>query len=55
MGMRIVEEKEKDAFLIDCKEAESDLQYREEKLAEVYHNFEKNIVLLGATAVEDRL
>jgi hypothetical protein len=40
MGMRVVEENEKDAFLIECKQAESDLQNREEKLAEVYHKFE---------------
>lgn len=38
-----------------CKEAEKDLMNREAKLDEVYSEFEKGIVLIGATAVEDRL
>ena len=28
---------------------------RDEKLAQIYDEFEKGLVLLGATAVEDRL
>lgn len=38
-----------------CKVAEDDLDNRDEKLEAVYSNFEKNLVLIGATAVEDRL
>lgn len=55
MGMKIVEEAEKDEFLSKCKEAEADLMNREAKLDKVYSEFETNIVLIGATAVEDRL
>jgi len=55
MGMKVVEEDEKEQFLAKCKEAEKDLMNREAKLDEVYSDFEKNIVLIGATAVEDRL
>lgn len=55
MGVRIVEESEKSAFLNACAEAEKDLKNREAKLEEVYSEFERGIHLLGATAVEDRL
>ena len=55
MGMKVVEESKKDEFMAKCKEAESDLLNRETKLDKVYSEFEKNIVLIGATAVEDRL
>lgn len=55
MGMKVVEEAEKDEFMAKCKEAESDLVNREAKLDKVYSDFERNIVLIGATAVEDRL
>lgn len=36
-------------------EARTALQQREEKLADVFHYIEKDLILLGATAVEDRL
>nr|KAF6473229.1 putative ATPase phospholipid transporting 11B (putative) [Rousettus aegyptiacus] len=36
-------------------EARTALQQREEKLANVFHFIEKDLILLGATAVEDRL
>ena len=55
MGMKIVEETELQQFLAKCKEAEKDLINRESKLDEIYSEFEKSIVLIGATAVEDRL
>jgi phospholipid-translocating ATPase len=35
-------------------EARTALQQREEKLANVFHFIEKDLILLGATAVEDR-
>ncbi len=53
--MRVVEEQEKDEFLAKCKEAEADLVNREKLLEEIYDAFESKIVLLGATAVEDKL
>jgi|DEB0MinimDraft_12_1074336.scaffolds.fasta_scaffold07560_5 magnesium-transporting ATPase (P-type) len=55
MGMKIVEQEEMRKFLDECAEAEKDLLNREAKLEEVYDIFERNIVLIGATAVEDRL
>lgn len=36
-------------------EARTALQQREEKLADVFQFIEKDLILLGATAVEDRL
>lgn len=55
MGMKVVEEKEKNKFLEECALAEKDLKNREALLDKVYDDFERNIVLMGATAVEDRL
>jgi phospholipid-transporting ATPase len=55
MGMKVVTEQEKDSFLKECLEAEKDLINREAKLDEIYSHFETKIVLVGATAVEDRL
>lgn len=37
------------------QEAKLALQDREKKLAEAYEQIEKELILLGATAVEDRL
>lgn len=53
MGMKIVEEEEKDLFLSECAEAEKDLMNRDFKLAAVYDRFERGISLIGSTAVED--
>ena len=36
-------------------EAERDVMRRDKILAEIYDDFERGLVLLGATAVEDRL
>jgi magnesium-transporting ATPase (P-type) len=36
-------------------DAEADLKNRETNLEKVYDNIERNLVLIGATAVEDRL
>ena len=55
MGMRIVEEKEAQYFLEKCRLAEKDLKNREINLELVYDEFERDIILIGATSVEDRL
>ena len=55
MGMKLVTEQEKDSFLENCLQAEKDLENRETKLDKVYSDFEKDIVLVGGSAVEDRL
>ena len=39
----------------EYREASKDVNNREAKLDALYDSFERNIVLLGATAVEDRL
>lgn len=58
MGMRVVTEDEKDKYLGDLANAEKDMTNlirREANINNINDNFERNIVLLGATAVEDRL
>lgn len=55
MGMKIISEDELKKFEKECLEAESDINNREENLDKVYDKFERNIVLIGGTAVEDRL
>lgn len=39
----------------DCAQAEKNLATREKNLEVVFDKFERDIVLIGATAVEDRL
>ena len=55
MGMRVVSQTELDKFLKDVAKAEEDLKNRETLVEKVYSDFEKGIVLIGGTAVEDRL
>ena len=55
MGMKVVSEQELNEFLEKCKEAEKDLKESDRLLDEIYSNFERGIVLIGGTAVEDRL
>lgn len=55
MGMRVVEEEEAQKFLDKCKVAETKLSMKDKLLEDIYSEFEREIVLLGATAVEDRL
>jgi magnesium-transporting ATPase (P-type) len=55
MAMRVIDESEYKAFLADISSAEKDVMNREKLLAQIYDKFERGLVLLGATAVEDRL
>ena len=55
MGMRVVSQAELDKFMKDVATAEEDLKNRETLVEKVYSEFEKGIVLIGGTAVEDRL
>lgn len=55
MGMKVVEDKELNRFLRACEEAERDIVNKEANLEKVYDQFERNIIVLGATAVEDKL
>jgi magnesium-transporting ATPase (P-type) len=55
MAMRVIDESEYKTFLADISSAEKDVMNREKLLAQIYDKFERGLVLLGATAVEDRL
>jgi magnesium-transporting ATPase (P-type) len=55
MGMKVVDEAEYKAFQKEVAEAEKDVMNRDKMLAQIFDRFERGLVLLGATAVEDRL
>ena len=55
MAMRVIDETEYAAFQKEIAEAEKDVMNRDKLLAKIYDKFERGLVLLGATAVEDRL
>jgi phospholipid-transporting ATPase len=55
MGMKMVDDNELRVFMKDCEAAEQDIVNREAALELVYDKFERNISILGATAVEDKL
>ena len=55
MAMRVLDEGEYKAFQRQVAEAEKDVLQRDKLLAKIYDDFENGFVLLGATAVEDRL
>jgi phospholipid-translocating ATPase len=53
--MKIVDEKEITEFFERVEDAENNIVMRETMLDGIYSDMEKNLVLLGATAVEDKL
>ena len=55
MAVRVVEEEEMENFLHTLNEAEEELEDRDAILETIYDEFERGLVLLGATAVEDKL
>lgn len=55
MGMRLLSEEEFNAFQSEVAEANKDVMNRDKILAKIYDKYERGIVLVGATAVEDRL
>jgi len=55
MAMKVIDESEYKAFAKEIAEAEKDVMQRDKLLAQIYDKFERGLVLLGATAVEDRL
>lgn len=55
MGMKMVDDDELRMFMRNCEQAERDIVNREAALEQVYDQFERNICILGATAVEDKL
>jgi phospholipid-translocating ATPase len=55
MGMRVIDEDEYKSFAAKVAEAEKDVLQRDKLLDKIYDEFERNLVILGATSVEDRL
>ena len=55
MAMKVIDEQEYQQFQSEVALAERDVLQRDKLLAEIYNRFETGLVLLGATAVEDRL
>lgn len=55
MAMRVIDPEEFAEFNRKVGEAEKDVMNREKLLVQIYDDFERGLVLLGATAVEDRL
>jgi magnesium-transporting ATPase (P-type) len=55
IAMKILSEEEYNKFASDLKEAQMSLENKDEKVAKVYESIEQNLILLGATIVEDKL
>jgi len=55
MAMKIVDEDEYKQFMAEIAEADKDVMTRDKNHAKIYDKFERDLVLVGATAVEDRL
>ena len=55
MAMRVVEPEKFDQVKRELSEAEKDINNREKRLLGVYERFERGLVLIGATSVEDKL
>ena len=55
IAMKILSQEEYNKFSSDLKEAQMSMENKDEKVAEVYNSIEKNLILLGATIVEDKL
>ena len=55
IAMRLLTEMEYEDFIFDLNKAQSEITNKKEKLDEVYASVEKNLTLLGATIVEDKL
>lgn len=55
MAMKVVDDDELGQFISECEEAEKDILNRDVALERVYDAFERNMCIIGATAVEDKL
>jgi phospholipid-translocating ATPase len=54
-SIKILDKDEVTVFLKKCKEAEQDIENRNILLDTIYDELESNLLLLGATVVEDKL
>ncbi|CDW77273.1 phospholipid-translocating p-type flippase family [Stylonychia lemnae] len=55
MAMKVLDEDEVKTFLEDCGKAEQNLLTKDQQLQQIYNDFERDLVIVGATCVEDRL
>lgn len=55
MAMKVIDPSEKDQFLEEVKQAAMAKQNKEKLLDAIFDKFERDLDLIGATAVEDRL
>ena len=55
VAMRILSGEEAEDFMSELEQAEMDTLHKKEKLEQVYATIENNLILLGATIVEDKL
>ena len=55
VAMRVLDADEATQFATECAKAESDIEKKDENLAKVYDKWERELSLLGATVLEDRL
>lgn len=53
--MKVLDPEELERFRVEVADADNNIQSRDSELAKVFDKFERDLVLLGATAVEDRL
>lgn len=55
IAMKVLDSEELERFKIEVANADNNIQNRDSELAKVFDRFERDLILLGATAVEDRL
>ena len=55
IAMRLLTEEEYEDFIYDLNKAQSEIINKKKNMEEVYASIEKNLTLLGATIVEDKL
>lgn len=55
VGMRVLDEQEVHEFLKEVDAAEADINQRAKLLDELYDKWERDLQLIGATVLEDRL
>lgn len=55
VGMKVLDEVDVQKFQERCEEAEQDIKNRVKKLEAIYDKFERDLILLGGTVLEDKL
>lgn len=55
MAMRVIDPEEFKEIMAQIRDAESDVKNSEKRLSQIYDQFETDLVLIGATCVEDKL